>query len=58
MLLRTKIFPSPSGSGYEEMTMENKKTFTKESFWEEALKSDSILWWIIVNSNHLLEGSL
>lgn len=30
--------------------MENKEDFTKESFWKEALKADSLLFWIIVNS--------
>lgn len=30
--------------------MEKKEIFTKEAFWEEALKADSILLWIVVNS--------
>ena len=30
--------------------MEKKEYFSIESFWKEALKADSLLWWIVVNS--------
>lgn len=34
--------------------MEQKHT--KESFWEEALRSDSILFWIVCNSGSKKEN--
>lgn len=36
--------------------MEHREKFTKESFWKEALKADSLLLWIIMNSKPTYEG--
>ena len=32
-----------------------KEQLSKESFWKEALKSDSLLWWITFNLGHFRE---
>ena len=40
-----------SKSHPRENNMEKKKNFSIESFWKEALKADSLLWWIVVNSD-------
>ena len=40
----------------KETTMEKKEYFTIESFWEKALKADSLLLWIVVNSRLASEG--
>lgn len=32
-----------------------KEQISKESFWKEALKSDSLLWWITFNLGHFRE---
>lgn len=40
----------------EGEAMEHREKFTKESFWEEALKADSLLLWIIINSKPTYEG--
>lgn len=46
MSLRTGIFHSPSVWDCEGEAMEHREKFTKESFWKEALKADSLLLWI------------
>ena len=39
-------------SGYQALDSKDKKTF-----WKEALKADSLLLWIIMNSKPTYEGS-
>lgn len=40
-----------SKSHPREINMEKKDNFAIESFWKEALKADSLLLWIVVNSD-------
>ena len=47
-----------SKSHPREINMEKKENFTIESFWEKALKADSLLLWIVVNSDLASEGYL
>lgn len=42
----------------KETIMEKKENLAIESFWEKALKADSLLLWIVVNSDLALEGYL
>lgn len=39
-----------SKSQPREIVMEKKENFAIQSFWKEALKEDSLLWWIVINS--------
>ena len=45
-----------SKSHPREINMEKKENFAIESFWKEALKADSLLLWIVVNSRLASEG--
>lgn len=40
----------------KETIMEKKENLAIESFWKEALKADSLLFWIVVNSDLASEG--
>lgn len=47
-----------SKSHPREINMEKKENLAIEFFWKEALKADSLLLWIVVNSDLALEGYL
>ena len=42
----------------KETIMEKQEYLTIEAFWKEALKADSLLFWIVVNSDLASEGYL
>ena len=44
-----------SKSHPREINTGKKEPLSKESFWKEALKSDSLLWWITRNIGHFRE---
>ena len=47
-----------SKSHPREINMEKKENLAIEFFWKEALKADSLLLWIVVNSDLASEGYL
>ena len=51
-------YPAPYGNN-QAYSIENstgkKESLSKESFWKEAPKADSLLWWITCNLGHFWE---
>ena len=55
---RKENHPAPHGNDqpYRPGNPTGKKEqLSKESFWKEALKSDSLLWWITFNLGQFRE---